>query len=795
MTTSLDVASLVRQLTLEEKASLCLGADFWHTRAIDRLGIPAIMMSDGPHGLRKQPEEGDHIALSGSVAATCFPTASALGSSWDTALLQEVGEALGREARAMNVSVVLGPGLNIKRTPVCGRNFEYFSEDPVLSGDLAAAIVQGIQSQGVGACVKHYAANNQETDRLRVSADVDERPLREIYLTGFERAVIQAQPWTVMCAYNKVNGTYASEHRHLLTEVLRHDWGFAGLVVSDWGAVHDRVAALAAGLDLEMPPNLGVSDAQIVAAVNAGDLDESLLDAAVARVLTLVDQAMPNLGTGTGTGSGTGSMASFDVDAHHALARAVARDCAVLLKNDDEILPLQPRAGARIAVIGEFARTPRYQGAGSSQVNPTRVDNALDEIRALAPVGVEVSFAPGFGVETDQADGDAARRSDAVALATGANTVVVFLGLPASAESEGFDRKHMDLPPSQITLLAELAEANPQIVVVLANGSAVRLAGWEHHAKALLECWLSGQAGGGATADLLFGRANPSGRLAESLPLRLEDTPSYLNFPGDSGQVRYGEGIFVGYRAYDALKQAVSYPFGHGLSYTTFEYGDVSVRVSGSHDEGDLEITVSCVVLNTGDRAGKEVVQLYVRDVEASVSRPVRELKRFTKVRLGAGQGTIVTFGLTSRDLSYWSVTRHDWVLEAGQYEIAVGASSRNLGSTATIDIAARPVREPLGPMSTLDEWLADPAGSVALRAAIGTVAPGAVAPGTVAPGTVAPGTDAVGTADAGRPGGILGDDELLKVIGSFPVSTLAAFPGSGVDHEMLAALLDQLRH
>ena len=751
----------VGRLTLEEKASLCLGSDVWHTRAIDRLGIPAIRLSDGPHGLRTQPEEADHQGLAGSLPATCFPTASSLGSSWDVALLERVGAALGREARALNVAVVLGPGLNIKRSPLCGRNFEYLSEDPVLSGDLAAAIVRGIQSQGVGACVKHFAANNQETDRLRVSAAIDERTLREIYLAGFERVVTQAQPWTVMCAYNRVNGTYASEHRQLLTEVLRGEWGFRGLVMSDWGAVHDRVAALAAGLDLEMPPNLGVSDAEIVAAVRAGDLDESLLDAAVTRVLTLVDQAGRSVGVGNG--------ASFDADEHHALARSAAQDCAVLLKNEDQILPLQPPVGATIAVIGAFARTPRYQGAGSSQVNPTRLDNALDEIRALAPSGVDVAFAPGFDIDADQAEGNAALRREAVALARGSEVVVVFLGLPDSAESEGVDRTHLDLPRCQTKLLAELAEANPGIVVVLANGSAVRLSDWQDHAKAVLECWLNGQAGGGATADLLFGRANPSGRLAESLPRRLEDTPSYLNFPGESGQVRYGEGIFVGYRGHDALAQPVSYPLGHGLSYTTFEYRDLAARVSGRHDDGDLEIAVSCVVTNTGSRAGKEVVQLYVRDIEASVARPRRELKRFTKVSLAPGEATTVTLRLGSRDLSFWSVARHGWVLEAGHFEIAVGASSRDLRCRATVDIAAPPIRPPLGAMSTLDEWLADPAGAVALRAA-------------------------VGTDETGRARGVVGaDEELRKVIGSFPLDTLAAFPGSGLNHEMLDALIDQL--
>jgi beta-glucosidase len=752
----LDISSVVSQLTLQEKASLCLGSDFWHTRGVERLGIPAIMMSDGPHGLRKQPAEADHVGLSGSLPATCFPTASALGSSWDVDLLRRVGEALGQEARAGNVAVLLGPGINTKRSPLCGRNFEYLSEDPVVSGVLGTAIVQGIQSQGVGVCLKHYAANNQETDRLRVSADIDERPLREIYLAGFERVIKQAQPWTVMCAYNKINGIYASEHRQLLTEVLREEWGFAGLVISDWGAVHDRVAALEAGLDLEMPPNLGVSDAEIVAAVQSGQLEESVVDAAVARVLALVNRALPVLTI----------QESLEEDAHHALARSAAQDCAVLLKNDESILPLRPAPGSKIAIIGEFARTPRYQGAGSSQVNPTRIEVALDEIRASVPAGVEVSFAPGYGIATTATD--AAFLSEAVAVARDAQTVVLFLGLPPSDESEGFDRAHLELPASQIALINELAAVNPQIVVVLANGSAVRVADWEHHAKGLLECWLSGQASGGAVADLLLGVANPSGRLAETLPLRLEDNSSYLNFPGDSGHVRYGEGIFVGYRGYDACRQVVSYPFGHGLSYTAFDYDGLDVKVTGSHADGDLRISLSCEVANTGPRAGKEVVQVYVRDVLASVARPLRELKAFAKVSLDAGEATTVAFELNSRDLSYWSVRDHDWVLEAGEFEIAVGASSRDLRLTATVDIAAPTFAAPLGPMSTLQEWLADPAGSAALRGALGTD-------------------------EAGKPKGILGDEELIKVIGNFPLSSFAAFPDTGLDHSTLDSVIDQI--
>jgi beta-glucosidase len=754
--TPLKASSLLAEMTLEEKASLCLGSDFWHTAPVERLGIPAIMVSDGPHGLRRQPDKGDHVGISDSVPATCFPTACALASSWNPQLVGRVGEALGREARAQGVAVVLGPGINIKRSPLCGRNFEYFSEDPLLSGVLGAAMIDGVQSQGVGASLKHYAANNQETDRLRVSADIDERTLRELYLAGFERSVTQARPWTVMCSYNKVNGVYASEHAWLLTTVLRGEWGFDGLVVSDWGAVHDRVAALAAGLDLEMPPNRGVSDAAIITAVRTGQLDERVLDTAVARVLQLVDRATAS----------TEPPPVLDADAHHALARAAATECAVLLRNEDRLLPLRPTAGDTIAVIGEFARTPRYQGAGSSQVNPTRVDVALDELRSAAPEDVKVAFAAGYGIDTSDRDEQLA--TEAVALAEQANVVVAFLGLPAADESEGFDRTHMNLPANQTALLARLADANPNLAVVLANGSAVRLSDWEQHAKAVLECWLSGQAAGGAAADLLLGAANPSGRLAETLPLRLKDTPSYLNFPGEAGHVRYGEGIFVGYRGYDTLDRQVSYPFGHGLSYTSFDYADLTANVTGHHQDGDLVVEVACRVTNTGDRRGKEVVQLYVRDPEASVARPVRELRAFAKVDLDPGETTMVGFALTARDLSWWSTSLNDWALEAGEFELAVGASSRDLRLTTTVDIAAPALPVRLDGMSTLQEWLADPMGSALLH-------------------------KAVGTDEEGRPKGILGNDELMVVIGNFPITTLAAFPGLGLSHSVVHALIDQV--
>src|SRR5829696_6344666 len=764
MSAQLNVASLLGELTLEEKASLCLGSDFWHTAPIPRLGIPAVAVSDGPHGLRKQPDESDHVGISDSLPATCFPTASALGSSFDPELARRVGEALGVEARAQGVAVVLGPGINIKRSPLCGRNFEYYSEDPLISGVLGAALVEGIQSQGVGASVKHYAANNQETDRLRVSADVDERTLREIYLPGFERVVTQARPWTVMCAYNKVNGVYSSKNRWLLTELLRDEWGFDGLVVSDWGAVHDRVAALVAGLDLEMPPNLGVSDAAIVGAVRSGELDEAVLDRAVARVLRLIDRATQRA---VDVGEEATTQPGFDADGHHALARAVAAECAVLLKNDGNLLPLQSSAGDTVAVIGEFARTPRYQGAGSSQVNPTRVDNALDELRAAVPDGVRVVFAPGFGIGTTTDDEELA--AEAVALAGRASSVVVFLGLPDADESEGFDRTHLDLPANQTALVARLAIANPNVVVVLANGSAVRLSDWEQHVPAVLECWLSGQAAGGAAADLLVGAANPSGRLAETLPLRLEDNPSYLTFPGEQGHVRYGEGVFVGYRGYDALDLPVSYPFGHGLSYTSFEYTDLTATLTGSAEDDTLAVTVACTVTNTGQRAGKEVVQLYVTDPESSVARPPRELKGFAKTAtLSPGEGQTVTFRLRSRDLSYWSIRQHRWVLEGGTFLLSVGASSRDLRLTTTVELTAPPQTVELDGMSTLEEWLAHPVGAGLLR-------------------------ETIGVDERGRPRGILGDEELIRVIGNFPISTLAAFPGLGIDHATVDHLLGRL--
>ena len=670
-------------LSLEQKASLTSGGDFWHTQAVAE--IPSVMLTDGPHGLRKQAASADALGLGNSVPATCFPPAVALASSWDEILVDLVGAAVGAEARAENVAVVLGPGVNIKRSPLCGRNFEYFSEDPFLAGRMGAALVHGIQSQGVGASVKHFAANNQESDRMRVSADIDERTLREIYLPAFEYIVRTAAPRTVMCSYNKINGIYAGESRWLLTELLRDEWGFEGLVVSDWGAVNDRVAALVAGLDLEMPPS-GADD-EIVAAVRSGTLDEEVLDRAVARVLDLVQSAPQDA-------------PPCDADEHHALAREVAAACAVLLKNDDDLLPLDADGAETISVIGEFARTPRFQGAGSSQVTPTRVDTALDSITAVA--GAErVTFEPGFRLDGVR---DPALQDAAVKTAEGSHVAVLFLGLPPHDESEGFDRRDIFLPADQMLLLAAVHAVNPRTIVVLSNGGVVHTAGVERHAAALLEGWLLGQAGGSATADLLFGLANPAGRLAETIPERLHDTPSFPYFPGGEQHSRYGEGIYVGYRYHDTVEAPVAFPFGFGLSYTEFELSDLKVSAS----EGN-SVSVSAHIANVGDRAGATVVQVYVHDVACRVDRPVHELKGFAKAELDAGETHTVQLELDPSSFAFWSVQAGRWVVEAGEFEIRVGFSSRDIEATASITLPGDEPIPTLTPMSTIGEWLDPP--------------------------------------------------------------------------------------
>jgi len=695
----LDVPGLLSRLTLEEKAALLDGSDRWHTEPIERLGIPAVMMADGPHGLRKQSPEAALHDLRRSYPATCFPPAVSLASTWDGALVHRVGEALGDECRAEQVSILLGPGVNMKRSPLCGRNFEYYSEDPFLAGELASAFVLGVQSRGVGTSLKHFAANNQETLRRYVSAEIDERTLREIYLPAFERVVKTADPWTLMCSYNKVNGVYSAENPWLLTQVLRDEWGFRGLVMSDWDAVNIREHGVAAGLDLEMPTSFGVGAQRIVDAVRAGTLSEADVDLSARRVLELVNRSLPALAAGQ----------TFDADAHHALAREAATRSAVLLKNDAGLLPLS-RSGGTVAVIGELARTPRYQGAGSSQVTPTRLDDALDALQTALAGAREVTFAPGYLIESEQPD--AGLVAEAVANASAADVVVLFLGLPPSYESEGYDRAHMDLPPAQVELLEAVAAVNPDVVVVLANGAAVSLP-WQGAARALLEGWLLGQAGGSAVVDLLLGEANPSGKLAETLPLAYANNPTIGSFPGEHGKVRYGEGLLIGYRWYDAHGLDVAYPFGHGLSYTTFEYSDASVAVQDAGQQTTAE--VSLTVTNTGTRAGRETVQVYVTDPECTVFRPEQELKGFAGVTLQPGASERVSVTLDARAFSYWNVALGAWAIEGGAFGVRVGASSRDIRLVETIELAGTLV-EPLSPELPTAAWLDHPVAGPRIR-------------------------------------------------------------------------------
>lgn len=677
--------ALVARMTLEEKASLTSGRDFWSTKPIERLGIPSIFMTDGPHGLRKAATG----SFTDSVPATCFPTASALAASWDPALLREVGAALGQECQANDVQILLGPGANMKRSPLGGRNFEYFSEDPILAGSLAAALIEGVQSQGVGTSLKHFAANNQEFERMVSNSVVDERTLHELYLPAFEIAVRQAQPWTVMCSYNQLNGTPASHNALLLDSILKKDWGFKGFVVSDWGAVSNRPAGIRAGLHLEMPSSMGQTDAQVVAAVKEGSVPEARLDEVVTNLLAVTLQAHDLRKPGTPAG----------LPEHHALARRVAGESVVLLKNAGGLLPLDFSRTTRIAVIGEFAHTPRYQGAGSSQVRPAQLSNALAELKALAGDKVRIDFAPGY-----RADGstDEALLSEALSLAASADIALVFAGLPDSYESEGFDRSSLDMPEGHNRLIAAVAARQPHCAVVLMNGSAVSMP-WAAQVPAILEGWLGGQAGGGAIADVLTGKVNPSGKLSETFPIRLEDTPAFPFFPGTSGEARYGEGVLIGYRHYDTRKLTPLFPFGHGLSYTSFAYSDIGCDSTSPTDEGGVHIRVK--VKNTGSRAGREVVQVYVRERDARVPRPDKELRAFAKVLLAPGEERTLSFALSRRDFAYWDSRLHDWAVKAGKFDVLVGSSSRDLPLSLTLDVQ---VPHPKFPKLTRDSLIKD---------------------------------------------------------------------------------------
>lgn len=661
---------LVGQLTLEEKAALTVGRDFWTTQPVERLGIPSIWLADGPTGVRKS-RSSQAPGIGDSLPATCFPTASALASSWDVDLAREVGAAIGVEAQVQGVQIVLGPGVNLKRSPLAGRNFEYLSEDPVLAGEMAAAFIDGLQGQGVGASLKHFVANEQETGRMYVDSIVDERTLREVCLRPFEIAVRKAQPWTLMCAYNRLNGEFCAEHRRLLTEILRDEWGHQGFVLSDWMAVNDRPAGVVAGLDLQMPG--GPSAPGVIAAVREGRLHEARLDAVVEDVLGIVLLAEASIQ----------SVTVLDKDAHHRLARRAAAEGMVLLKNEGNLLPLaRDRAGA-IALIGGFAREPRFQGAGSSQVVPTRVDTLLDQLPELVG-SATVTFAPGYGPE---GEADAALLADARNLAAGADVAIVVIGLPAFMETEGRDRTHIGLPKAHDDLVRVVLAVQPNTVVVLVNGSAVALP-WANDVPAVVEAWLGGQAGGGAIAEVLTGMVNPSGKLSETFPVRLEDTPAFLNFPtaGD-GTVRFAEGVYTGYRWYDVRGIAPRFPFGHGLSYTTFAYDGLAVDATGFDDGGTVDVTV--MVENSGDRFGKEVVQVYVGECAPRLPRPRRELKAFAKVSLAPGGVEAVQFALDWRAFAFYDVVAGAWVMDPGEYEISIGASAADIRLSARITLAS----------------------------------------------------------------------------------------------------------
>lgn len=681
----------VNDLTLEEKAALTSGTNPWSLGNVAAKGLPNYTITDGPHGLRKA-QNTESMDVEENVPATCFPPAAGMACSWNPELVERVGEAMGEECIQEQVAVILGPGVNIKRNPLGGRCFEYWSEDPYLAGHTAVGIVKGVQSKGVGTSLKHFAANNQETDRLRISATISPRAMREIYLPAFEYIVKTAQPWTVMCSYNKINGVFSSQNRWLLTDVLRGEWGFKGIVMSDWGAVSDRVAALNAGLNLEMPPSN--TDNQIVAAAKDGRIPATQLDEMAQGMIDLVAKARPAM-------SRDGYR--YDVDAHNEVARQAAVESMVLLKNEDATLPVAK--GAKIAVIGEFARTPRYQGAGSSLINPTKLTSFLD---AIEERGVAADFAPGFTL--DDAAQDPALTEQAVTAAQQADVVLLFLGLPAAYESEGFDRTTLDIPAKQVEVLEAVAAANPNVAVVLSNGSVVSMP-WRGRANAILETWLLGQAGGAALADVIFGDEVPSGKLAQTIIDDVNDDPSAMNWPGEEGHVDYGEGVFVGYRYYDTFRKQVTYPFGYGLSYATFDVHDATVAKTGPRD---AEVTVT--VTNTSDVAGAETVQVYVAPPKAKVARPVHELKGFAKVALEPGESKNVTIALDDRAFAYWSERFDDWHVEGGTYTVEVGVSSRDIISRLGVEIDDDGKIMNLDEWSTFGEWLDDPIGAPILQ-------------------------------------------------------------------------------
>jgi len=706
------IDQLITQMTLAEKVSLCSGGSDWSTQPIERLNIPEILMTDGPHGVRwMDPEKVSY--LDGEIGmidwtemdpekgfvetlfeATCFPTSATTASSWDRALLTEIGQALGQESQYFGIGILLGPGTNIKRHPLTGRNFEYFSEDPCLAGDLAASYIQGVQSKGVGTSIKHFACNNAEFERLSMSSNVEERALREIYLAVFERAIKKSQPWTVMSSYNRINEVDASHNHYLLTEILKEEWGFEGIVISDWWAVRNRVKAAQAGLDIEMPPN-PAAEKKLLEAVRMEQVNEKTIDEMARRILNLLFKCV----------SGKQENVQVDFDAHNKLARRAAAESTVLLKNDAQILPLNSQNKQKISVIGLMATKPRYQGVGSSLVNPNKLTNALDGIRSVVPEETSVTYADGY---YKSGTTDENMLQEAVTSAAQADVAIVFAGLPIAFEMESWDRSHMDIPEGHIKLIKEVAHAQKNTIVVLNNGACVAMQAWIDDVPTVLEAWLGGQAGGAGIADVLFGNVNPSGKIAVTVPKRLEDTPAFLHFPGENGRHLYGEGIFVGYRYYDTRKIEPLFPFGYGLSYTEFAYSDLQIDKTKFTDKE--QITVSVNVTNTGSRAGKEIVQLYVSDHEARLARPLKELKAFDKISLEPGETGQVSFVLTDRDFSYYDPALGRWVAESGKFDILIGKSSRDICLQQTVELQSTQVNFiPITPQSYIKDFLNNP--------------------------------------------------------------------------------------
>ena len=666
-----DPKEILARLTLEEKASLCDGWDFWHLKGLENHDVPRIMVCDGPHGLRKKDYSKVGISISQSVPAISFPTAATTAASWDVDLLEEMGKALGKKCLKEQVGVLLGPGINIKRSPLCGRNFEYFSEDPILTGELSAAFINGVQSMGVGTSLKHFCANSQETRRMVVDSVVDERALRETYLTAFEIAVKKSKPWTVMNSYNKINGEHGSENAHTQIKILREEWGYDGVVVSDWGAVRDRVLGLKNGNDLEMPSSTGLGTRKIVEAVKNGKLDEAVVDERALNILNLIKKCA----------DGAQENYEYSDADDQPLARKIAARSMVLMKNEG-ILPLD--MSKKYAVIGELARTPRYQGAGSSHIVPTQLDNALEEMGKL---GFNIEFAPGYELKARKAKKNPKHIADAAALAAKCDGAILFIGLTDEYEAEGFDRDHMKLPEDHNKLVEAVTKANPNTVVVLAGGSPVEMP-WNDKVKAILNSYLGGQAGAGAVADILSGVVNPSGKLPETYPMFYDSTPAFNNFPGNPATVEHRESVYIGYKYYEKIDKEVRYPFGFGLSYTTFEYSDIKLDKSAM-DENE-KLTVSFKVKNTGSMAGFETAQLYVADKESTIFRPKKELKGFKKVWLEPGEEKEISITLCSRAFAFFNVNINDWCVESGDFDILVGASSADIKLTATVNVTGK---------------------------------------------------------------------------------------------------------